>query len=415
MSPTGLYDIAETVEKFKGIVDFRERECGLIGRRTEMHVFQVAIVARLHLLLHGKPGVAKSMTIDGLLKHIPMSKFKTQCYKASPPEQFLGQVSFKAMEEDRYARIIKGKAPDVEIFIADELPRAPRAILPAFQGMMVEREFDAGDGVMPVPLNTFVGTSNHLLDDPELEAFFDRFALKLVVKAPQSQAQFIEILKGAVHRSEHGEPAIPDELIVQQFEMVELQEFARTVHVPDDIYESFGELWSNLLGAGVEPSIRRNVDTIMAMRAVAALRGADEVNDDDFQIAQHALWTTEDEIATVYAEVTKFASEWVQEKAKLIDDFAETLDRLNQVQSLIAGGAEASAQASILVGDKERSMSITDHAIKLVNEQGKLRTLVEKQLGAATGQDVSELEAVLVQMDAGKEWVQNRILGGLAL
>jgi MoxR-like ATPase len=409
---TTLYSPAETAQKFADIIDFRE-QAGLVGRRTELHVMTVAIVRRLHVILHGKPGVAKSMTTDGLLKHIPhMSKFKTQAYKASPPEQFIGPISLKAMaEQDRYLRITTGKAAASEIVVIDELPRAPRALLPVFQGMMVEREFDSGNGVESVPLNTLIGTSNHLLDDPELEAFFDRFALKLVVKSPQSQSQFVEIMRGALHRAAHGEPAIPDELIVQQREMSEFQDFAEQVHVPDAILEMFGELWANLLGAGVEPSIRRYVDTVYAMQATAALRGSDEVDQDDLQMAQHALWTSEDEIPTVYAEVVKFASAWVQKRSELLDSFAETLDRLNQVQSLVASGADTAQHATI----DDKDLSITDHAIKVVNAQGKLRKLVEDHIADATGQDTSELEAMLTQMDAAKSWVQERILGGLAL
>jgi MoxR-like ATPase len=403
---------ASTAQKFADIRDFQESERGLIGRRTECYVLQVGLAARLHMILHGKPGVAKSMTIDGLLEHLPhLTKFKTQAYKASPPEQFLGPISIKGMTEDRFVRIITNKVADVQVAVIDELTRAPRAILPAFQGMMVEREFDSGDGVKPVPLISLIGSVNHIPQDEELEAFLDRFALKLVVNPPASQAQFTDILKGALKRRRDGRAQIPDELLVGEQEFVDFQHAVTQVHVPEEVLDRFGELWANLLGAGVEPSVRRYVDTTAAMQAVAALDGRDECTVDDLQIAQHAMWTHEEEIATVYKQVVGFASEWVKKRAELLDSFTETLDRLGQVQALIASGADPSASVEIA----ERSDSITQHAIRVVNGQRTLRELVEHHITDATGQDVSDLQAVLVQMDAGKAWVQDRLLGGLSL
>lgn len=406
---TGITDIAA---KFTGMRRFQRDHRFLVGRETEMLVLQVAIIARLHPLLFGPPGVAKSMTTDGILRHLPtLAQFKTQAYKASPPEQFLGPISLKQMEQDRFVRIVDNKLPDCEIAYIDELTRAPRAILPAFQGLMVEREFDAGLGVQPAPLMSLIGSVNHIPDDPELEAFLDRFALKLVVQPPASQQQFGEIMRGALSLRATGEPAIPDELCVSRAELAALQEFVATVRVPDSILDAFGELWSNLLGVGVQPSIRRYVDLTKAMQTLAALDGRDEVIVDDMQIAQHSLWSQPDEREAVYAEVVKFASAWVKEKASLIADFQDTLDRLGQVQALVAGGADATQHATI----DEKDASITDHAIKVVNAQRKLGKLVEKHIGDAGGRDTTDLDAVLVQIDAGKQWVQSRILGGLSL
>lgn len=403
----------DTAEKLRGLIEFQEQQRGLVNRRAEMHTLLVAVTAKLHVILHGNPGRAKSMTVDGVLMHLPhLRKFKTQAYKASPPEQFLGPISIKGMEEDRFVRVITNKVADCEIAVLDELPRAPRAVLPALQGIMVEREFDAGDGVERVPLMTLIGTSNHLPDDPELEAFFDRFALKLVVSAPASQQQFTDIMRGALARRDQGEPEIPDELLISRDELAQFQRDVEIAHIPESVLDALGELWANLLAEGIEPSIRRYVDLTKAMQAVATLNGRNTVEIDDMQIAQHSLWTSEEQIPIVYKAVVGFASDWIKQKAELLDGFAETLDRLGQVQSMVAGGADASTHIEIDGSDK----SITDHSIKVVNDQAKVRKLIEKHIGeASAGQDTAELESVLAQMDAGKQWVQDRVLGGLSL
>lgn len=412
MSPVITASVNATAAKLKGVINFQESERGLIAKRTELLILEVSLAAKLHPLFYGPPGTAKSMSVDGLLMHVPdLSKFKTQAYKASPPEQFLGPISFKGMAEDRFVRITTRRLADSEVVFVDEISRAPRAVLPAFQGAMVEREFDAGDGVVKIPLQTFIGTANHIQDDPELEAFFDRWAFKLIVRPVASQDQFIAVMEGALKRHEFGEPAIPPELLISRAELSELQDAVTRAHVDRSILERMAELWANVLGIGVVPSIRRYTDLIKGMRAMAVLDGRDEVTVDDLQIAMHSLWNAPDEAAAVYGEVVKFASEWVKKRAELLDSFTETLDRLNQVQSMVAGGADTSAQVEI----EDETKSLTDHGIRVVNAQRKLSKLIQTHIADATGQDTSELAAVLTQIDGARDWVSDRLLGGLTL
>lgn len=408
-----LPDIAATAEKFAKIREFQTDVRGLIGRSVELHVCQVTIVGRLHAILKGSPGVAKSMTVDAIAEHlVGVTTFKTQAYKQSKEEQFVGPVSMKAMiEEDEYVRKTKNRAAAVKLLIIDELTRAPRSLLPIFQGMMVERMFDAGYGMAPVPLNSLFGTVNHLPPDPELEAFLDRFAMKLIVQGPRSREEFVQILKGAARRDAQGVTPVPDELLISDEELTAFQQFVKQVRVPDDIYDTIGELWANVLALDIVPSPRRYNDIVRAMKSTAALDGRDEVLLDDLQMAQHSLWSTEEEAPIVYAEVVKFASSWIKAKAELLDGFSETLDRLGQIQALVSGGADTSTHVEI--DDKDRS--IMDHGVKLVGDQRKLRDLVERHVNDATGQDTSELSAALTQIDAAKSWVQERLLGGLTL
>jgi MoxR-like ATPase len=408
---TTLYTVAETAERMAGILDFQENERGLVNRRTEMRGLQTALIGRLHVMLHGLPGVAKSLTVDGVLMHMPeLRLFATQMSKVSPPEQLLGPISLRAMAEDRFTRITTGKLADCEVAFVDELPRGPRALLPAMHSAMVERRFDAGDGYVDIDLMTLIGTSNHLPDDEEIAAFLDRFALKYVVKGPQSQQQFMDIMRGALQRDERGEPTIPDELVVSIDELKHAQKAREAVNVPDAILATFGELWSNLLAAGVQPSPRRYVDVVRAMQATALLEGRDEVGEDDLQVATHSLWTSEDEIPVVYENVVAFASTWVKERAQLLDTFQGVLDRLGTVQSMVASGADAGEQVEV----NEKKRSLTDHGLAVVGEQRKLRPLIEQHIASASNKNAAaDLEAALTQMDAAKDWVSDRLLGGL--
>lgn len=413
MPTSTAVEIEATASKLAAMPSWLEDERGLVGRRTETSLTTIAIAARLHMLLYGSPGTAKSMTIDSVLKHLlDARQFKTQAFKASPPEQFLGPISIKRMADDEFIRIVTNRLADCDFAFIDELSRAPRAVLPAFQGMMVEREFDAGNGIQPVPLMSLFGAVNHLLeDDSELAAFFDRFTLKVMVMPPPSQDQFTQIMRGALNRREQGEAIVPDELLITRSELVDFQRHVETIHTPDSVLDKLGELWANLLGVGISPSIRRYVDLTKAMQAQAAIEGRDEVLEDDLQLAQHSLWTAEAERKAVYGQVVKFASEWVKANAEVLNSFADSVDRLGQIQALVASGSDASTRVTI----SETERSLRDHAIQLVSEQRLIDSSIERQKQDAQGRDVAELETIQSQIVASRQWISDRLMAGLSI
>lgn len=417
MSAIAISRIADIAKKLAGIPTFQEEDCGLIGRRTEMRLLLICLIARLHILYYGKPGVAKSMTVDGMRRHFPgMTQFKTQAYKQSPPEQFFGQISLKGMADDNYYRLTAGKAPDAQLVVVDEVARAPQGLLPAFQGMMVEREFDSGSGVMPIPLETFIGTVNDVPDNRELNAFFDRYAFKTVVSGPRSQEEFLAIMQSARKRRQFGLPDVPSELLISGDELREIQAFVPTVVIPRSLELKMAELWANVLAMDIEPSPRRWTDLESGMQANATLDGREECTDDDLQIAAHSLWIRPEDAEKVYAAVVSFASEWVKESAELVEAFRDTLDRLGQVQNAVAKGGDNKTKLTIGdPDDPDNTAALLDHGMQVVGDHRKLRGLIESHIAAATGQDVSQLEAVLVQMDASKAWIQDRLTFGLEL
>lgn len=396
--------VSTIIDKFKAILDFQDAR--IINRRHELLVMQIAFVAKVHVVLHGPPGNGKSMTADGIVSHFPDARiFKTQAYKASTPEQFLGPISFKAMENDEYRRITKGKFADCDFAYVDELPRAPKPVMTSFQGGMVEREFDNGNGPEPIDLRTFIGTSNHLPDDEELQAFFDRFCFKLIIEPPQSQDDIRAIIRGGIERRAGRQSLQPPvELMVELWELDALHDAANQVVVPDDFEIAVADLYANLVGEGVTFSPRRLADFVGACQAAALLDGRTEVMQDDILLADDSLWSAEEDRELVHSHVVKFASEWQKEKSELIDSYDELKDKLVKIQS----------KASQLVG-QSIPREMTNEGIDIINEQANLRPLVEKHIAAAAGRDTSALDGMLGEMDNAKKYVQDRLLGGLEL
>jgi MoxR-like ATPase len=390
----------EVIGSLNEAIDVEDAQ--LVERREGLTLIVISFLARLHIILHGLPGNAKSMTTDGILRHFPEFKlFKTQASKVSPPDQFLGPISFKAMEEDRFERIITGKFADCHVAYIDELPRAPRAVLPAFQSGMVEREFDAGNGPRAIALQSMVGTANHLPEDEELEAFFDRFTFRHVVKAPQSADSFVRILRGGIERRADAAAgkSVDTEPHITLAELTAAQDHVSTIHVADEHLERLAELYSNLLAIGIQPSVRRVNDLVGGMQAQAGLTGRDEVVEDDIMLAQHSLWTSESEIEPVYGEVVKFASAWSRETARLLDAFADSQETLAPMQAAIAQGGKPD----------------TNDAIALVQERDTLRDLIERHAKDAGGRDTAPLDRAAGDIERTKDWIQDRILAGLQL
>ena len=72
--------------------------------------------------------------------------------------------------------------------------KANSAILNALLTLLNEREFDNGSGRVAVPLISVVGATNEVPDDEALQAFYDRFALRVPVE-PVADEQFVDLLQ----------------------------------------------------------------------------------------------------------------------------------------------------------------------------------------------------------------------------
>jgi MoxR-like ATPase len=405
------------LEKVSNIFEFQNNQ--LVERREALWVTLLGLFTpRFHVLLHGPPGVAKSMLFDGLARHAPdMLWFKTPAFKGSPPEQFLGPISLAAMtdeENERYERIVRGKFGWCEFCFVDELLRAPRAVLPVFQTGMSDGAMDNGSGLAPIPLRTFYAATNHLIEsgDDDLAAFNDRFAAKLSIEPIQAQESAIHVMQGFLARRASNNVAAPlsDDLILSRDEIDLLTERSQQIVVPVEVLESVAQLRSNLLAAGMEPSIRRINQLLAAMQTDALLRGKDEVSEDQIQLGKVSLWTDPDEREPVEKEVLQFASEWDRAAAELLDDYDGSSD-----------GSDFATRSEFLklqsdfaqTGPNDVTSEMTNAGLKILRNHQILQPKIEKHIAEATGRDTHRLDAVLEEMNLARRWITDRLMGGL--
>src|SRR5512138_733909 len=165
-------------------------------RREVIDGALAAVLAGEHVLLLGPPGTAKSALVRAIAQAFGGHYFERLLTKFSTPEELFGPISLKALEQDRYARVVTDKLPEAQFAFVDEVFKANSSILNSLLAAMNERVFHNDGAPLAMPLVSLFGASNELPDGKELEALFDRFLLRFDVQYLRRPASFRAVVTG---------------------------------------------------------------------------------------------------------------------------------------------------------------------------------------------------------------------------
>jgi MoxR-like ATPase len=379
----------------------REDKAELVERNEEVELIYLCLLAMEHPLFIGIPGVAKSMTLRLLARHVDGARyFERLVFKQTPAEELLGPVSLKALEQDKFERNVSGKLPDAHLAFVDEVFKAPANVLNSMLKIINERQFDNNGGAIAVPLWTCGFASNELpgLDRDDLRAFRDRIVVTKMVHDVRSDDGFKAVLRGQIARRLGNAVATTFTQMTVDDVNAAITETAN-IDVPDPVMDDLARLRRMCMEQNLHINPRRFGAGVKLMQAKAYLAGRDEVLSDDIKVFQHVIWREPEDEQTAYRIVLDFASEFERAAAKYQDEY----DPIKvEFQQLVAKG-------SIDPNDQEQ----LGQAIRVKRLLDLLGTKVEEKLEAAEkdGRDASALAELATSIQQDKEWVAREAFG----
>ena len=322
----------------------------------------VTAIARGNMLILGAPGAAKTAIAETLSRQLGGNFFSRLLTKVSAPEELFGPLSLKALENDQYKRVTKGKLPEADVAVIDEVFKCNSAVLNTLLPIMNERVyFDDSSIPKPIPLQVLVGLSNELPDggvNGELAALWDRFDLKYIVDYVKDERNFATMLKLSNGK-------LSTTISLQELQGAQQQ--AEQVYISDDTINALVRLWKELKSQGFIISDRRFRNCLRFLKAHAWLEGRNVVADDDIVILSNMLWTDPEQIKQSKKIVMGFANPLAVKANEIFDGAFELAAKLKETPD----SAERTGMATEANHKFKVAQKMLDGLLKQAKSEGK--------------------------------------------
>jgi len=168
----------------------------VIGHENMIKALMVATVAGEHIVIIGPPGTAKSYSIRLMSKLLNAKFYSYLLTRFTSYDELFGTVNILELSKGQYVRNWSAIVSSEFVFL-DEIFKANSAILNALLSLLQERViYDPMSGqAMQTALWTAVGASNEVPEDPELQALYDRFSVKVFINYLDNDAQLLSALQ----------------------------------------------------------------------------------------------------------------------------------------------------------------------------------------------------------------------------
>jgi MoxR-like ATPase len=338
----GEMKMANAYQKFQAV----EKDInGLIAERQDIvRALSVGLISKSHVFLLGPAGTGKSYVVNEYTQRVMLAKqFVRLLTKFSTPEEIIGAISLKGLEEDRFERVFTGYLPEAHIAFLDEIFKANSAILNSLLTIMNERLIDNGASRVKVPLQLLVGASNEVPQDDSLGALYDRFMLRYETKYI-SDGNLLGLMLGNSYTPSNAT------LDLQDIETAQAE--ARLVDIPSEVGEGIISLKSACAREGFTASDRRWMGSVPVLKAVAYLDGRDKVKEDDLLIYSAILWNDPKD----RRKLNNLVSTFVNPDLAKIEQISDAIDQLLAELRASGGGENKAIEFAAKLGEHKEKL-----------------------------------------------------------
>jgi MoxR-like ATPase len=289
----------QTLNQFDSVA--RRLSARHVGRDQAIRLIQLALICREHVLLLGPPGTAKTDLVTRFADLLHAQHFSYLLTRFTEPSEIFGPLDFSAFRASTYQVRTEGMLPSAEIAFLDEIFQGSSAILNSLLTLINERVFHNGPKPTRAPLITVIGAANDLPDDPVLDAFADRFLLRielhpvagsmlpdLISVGWEREQDSLRAPRASVLQAGAGAPARED-AIMNVADLAELSARVAEVEIKD-VQAEYEAVIRQLLSDRVTLSDRRVVRGLKLVAGAALLRRSKRAQPQDLWPLNH-FWT----------------------------------------------------------------------------------------------------------------------------
>ncbi len=275
-APTKVSHLAQLVDQVSTII---------VGKREQVALAVVCLLASGHLLIEDVPGVGKTTLSQALARALGLSFSRIQFTSDLLPSDLIGVSVYERQKE---AFVFHPGPVFAQVLLADEINRAGPRTQSALLEAMEEHQVSVDGETRPLPSPFFViatqNPSDQLGTHPLPESQLDRFAMRLSLGYPDPVAERA-LLTGQDRRLTLSQ--MQPLLSLAQWQDCQAQ--VERVHVADNLLDYLQSLISatrdgRWFALGLSP--RAGLSLLKLARARALLQGRAHVSPEDIQ----ALW-----------------------------------------------------------------------------------------------------------------------------